>query len=430
VTSSPAYRWVVLLFGILAYATSHFSRQNYTGIQKFIQADFDLDRGALGLLGASFFYAYAVFQMPWGIAADRFGSRAMATLGILLTAATMVGFATSESQAALLFWRAAAGIAGAAAYVSVAGGLARWFSPRERGFSQAAFGGMGGALGEGAAFFLLPLLAISFASGWREATNTVAIAIAAMGVLCLVFLRSAPPGEAATTRKPFEWTLLGDPRLWCFTALFSGFIIGTRLSQAWISVYLADVYASAHGFDTNAAIVAGGVFATIGFSFVGRGLGLPLAGKLSDLLVARGVQRTVVVIGWLVLAVVLFQLLAMRVTALWLLAGVAVLVGIAVNCFTLITASVSDTYGPQKTAAVTGFINMVAQLVGATALAGSGYIGVFMSGGDTGALAEYKGVWMSGVVMVAAMTVIGSAIYVAVRHRPALTSPAGAAIVP
>ena len=74
-TTSSAYRWVVLLFGILAYGTSHFSRQNYTGIQKFMQADFDLDRGAIGLLGASFFYAYAVFQMPWGIAADRFGSR-------------------------------------------------------------------------------------------------------------------------------------------------------------------------------------------------------------------------------------------------------------------------------------------------------------------------------------------------------------------
>ena len=108
--SGTAYRWVILFFGILAYATSHFSRQNYTGIQKFIQADFQLDRGAIGLLGASFFYAYAIFQMPWGIAADKFGSRAMATFGMLLTAATMVGFATSRSEEALLFWRAAAEI--------------------------------------------------------------------------------------------------------------------------------------------------------------------------------------------------------------------------------------------------------------------------------------------------------------------------------
>ena len=419
--AGSAYRWVILLFGILAYGTSHFSRQNYTGITKFIQADFDLDRGAIGLLGASFFYAYAVFQMPWGIAADKFGSRAMATFGMLLTAVTMAGFATSQSQEALLFWRAAAGIAGAAAYVSIAGGVARWFPAHERGFSQAAFGGMGGALGEGAAFFLLPVLAISFAAGWREATDTLAIGIAVVGLLCLVFLRSAPPGQAATTQTPFTWGMLSDPRLWCFAALFSGFIIGTRLSQAWISIYLSDVYAAAHGFETNAAVVAGGMFATVAFSFVGRGLGLPMAGKLSDALVERGVSRTVVVIGWLLLSIVLFQLLSMRVTALWILAIVAVLIGISVNCFTLITASVADTYGPQKTAAITGFVNMVAQLAGATALAGSGYFGVFMGSGDTDALAEYQGVWMSGVLMVTLATAIGVGLYLTQRSRAAAT---------
>ena len=34
-----------------------------------------LDRGTLGLMGSAFFYSYALFQMPWGIASDRFGSR-------------------------------------------------------------------------------------------------------------------------------------------------------------------------------------------------------------------------------------------------------------------------------------------------------------------------------------------------------------------
>jgi sugar phosphate permease len=407
----PSYRWVILLFGILAYATSHFARQNYTGIQRFMQADFELDRGALGLLGAAFFYSYALCQMPWGIAADKLGSRLATTVGILLTAGTMVGFATSQSEGALLFWRAAAGVAGAAAYVSIAGGVARWFPANERGFSQSAFGGMGGALGEGAAYFLLPVLAISFASGWRQATNMVALAIAAMGVLCLIFLRSAPPGQPATTKKPFAWRLLRDPHLWCYTALFAGFMVGTRTSQAWISIYMADVYAAAHGYETNAAVVAGGVFATVAFSFIGRGLGVPLAGKVSDVLVLRGISRTAVVIAWLVLVVGLFQLLSMQMTSLWLLALVAVLVGTSVNCFTLITASVSETYGPEKTASVTGFVNMCGQLVGATSLAWSGYLGIRLGGGDTGPLAEYQGVWLSGVLTVSVTTAIGAGIY-------------------
>ncbi|MBI2186842.1 MAG: MFS transporter [Acidobacteria bacterium] len=407
----PAYRWVILVFGILAYATSHFARQNYTGIQRFMQADFDLDRGMLGLLGAVFFYSYAICQMPWGIAADTFGSRSAATLGILLMAATMAGFATSQSETALLLWRAAAGVAAAAAYVSVSGGVARWFPPHERGFSQSAFGGMGGALGEGAAYFLLPVLAISFASGWRQATNTMAVALVAMGLLCFAFLRSAPPGQPATTKKPFAWRLLRDPYLWCYSTLFAGFMVGTRTGQAWIAIYLADVYSSAYGYETNAAVVAGGLFATVVYSLIGRGLGVPLAGRLSDALVERGISRMAVVLAWLVVIIAAFQLLSMQVTGLWLLAPIAALAGTSVNCFTLITASVSETYGPDKTASITGFVNMCGQLVGATSLAWSGYLGIAMRGGSSSPLAEYQGVWLSGVLSVAVMTAIGAGIY-------------------
>ena len=79
------YRWVILCVGILAYGTSQFSRSNFTGIQKFVAADLQLDKGALGLLASVFFYSYAFFQMPWGVASDRFGSRWVIGLGILPT---------------------------------------------------------------------------------------------------------------------------------------------------------------------------------------------------------------------------------------------------------------------------------------------------------------------------------------------------------
>src|SRR5262247_2564124 len=104
------YRWVILAVGIVAYGTSQFSRQNYAGVQKFIAADLHLDKGAIGLLGSAFFYAYALFQMPWGIASDRFGSRAVIGLGIFLTAGTMVGFAAGSTAESLMVWRALGGI--------------------------------------------------------------------------------------------------------------------------------------------------------------------------------------------------------------------------------------------------------------------------------------------------------------------------------
>ncbi len=410
-----SYRWVILGFAILAYGTSQFSRQNYTGVQKFIAEDLSLDRGTLGLMGSAFFYAYALLQMPWGIAADRFGSRSIIGLGILLTAVTMVGFATASSPESLIVWRILSGIATAAVYVPTAGMIARWFRDSERSFSQGTLGGVGGALGEGMAFFLLPVLAIYFASGWREGMNMIALVIAIMGLLCLVFLKSAPSGEVATTRKPFDASMLGDVQLWCYAFLYSAFVVGIRLTQAWIAVYAADVYIFERGMALNDAVVAGGLLALLAYSLTGRALGCPLAGKMSDALAARGISRTAVLFLWLVVGMALLQTLALGVTSLWAMAVVAALLGTSVNLFSLVPAAISETYGRQRTASLSSFTNMVAQLSGATALAVSGYVGISMNSQPGNALTEYRGIWLSGLAGMGIMTALGLAAYMALR---------------
>jgi MFS family permease len=402
--------------GILAYGATQFARQNYAGVQMFIGADLGLDRAALGLLGSVFFYTYALSQMPWGVAADKFGSRWVAGLSVLLTAGSMAGFATSATEGQLLFWRAVAGFAGAAIYVAMAGGLARWFTERERGLSQGTFGGVGGALGEGTAFFLLPVLSVYFASGWRQGTVMVAAAIAAIGVFCLIGLRSAPPGQPATTRRPFEWALLADPLLWRYTFLFSGFVVAIRVVQPWIAVYAADVYIARRGLSVEDAVIAGGLLALMAYSVMGRGLGCAVAGRASDALMKRGVSRVVLVMGWLVTAVVLLQLLVVEAVPTWALGVVAFGLGVSVNSFPLVTAAISEAYGPARTASIVSFVNTFAQLAGATALALSGYIGVSLSAGAGHSLSEYRGIWLSAMAGVIGMMVLGAAAY-AVQQR-------------
>jgi MFS family permease len=412
-----SYRWVILVVAMFAYATSQFSRQNYSGVQKFIAQDLALDKAALGLLGSVFFYTYALCQMPWGIASDRFGSRWMTALGILLTAAAMAGFATGQTEASLLFWRALAGVGGAAVYVSLAGGLARWFPPSERGFSQAALGGAGGALGESSAYFLLPLISIYFVSGWRQGMNVMALAIAAMGVVCLLFLRSPPATAHDTIARPFSLSLLRDPQLWSYTLLFSAFIIGIRVVQPWIALYAADVYIARHGLDINAAVLGGGTLVIVAYSLLGRGVGCPLGGKLSDALLRRGMSRSLLAIAWLLLAIGLFRLLAAELTATWSLGVVACLLGASINLFPLISAAISETYGPERTASVVSFVNTVAQLAGATALAMSGYIGMSLSTQPGHGLAEYRGVWLTATVAVGLVTLLGAAVHLAIATR-------------
>ena len=388
------YRWVVLILGMLAYTTSYFARSNYTGIAKLVSADFALDKGSIGLLGSVFLYTYALSQIPWGIASDRWGSRRAVSIGVLLTGATLWGFAQSTSFNQLLFWRAVNGIAAGSVYVVMAGALSRWFSPKERGFAQTTFAAVGGTAGEGTANFVVPYLAITFAGGWRHSTEFVAVLIAAIAVACVLFIRSAPPGQQPTERKPFDWALARNLRLWCFTIVYSGSIISLRVLPPWLPIYAADIYLR-RGMALEKAILAAGILSTL--YLVGRLVGPPIVGLLSDRLAARGVTRNAVAIGFLFLTAMLFQLMPLGVGSTPLLGLIAFAMGIAINLYPIVTTAVSETFGTGTTSSVMGFVSMFSQFAGASALLMSGYLGVALSSAPGNALEEYRGIWLVGI---------------------------------
>ena len=390
-----AYRWVILIFGMLAYTTSYFARSNYTGIAKFVSADFGLDKGAIGLLGSVFLYTYALSQLPWGIASDRWGSRKAIGIGVFLTGATLWGFANSANFNQLLFWRAANGIAAASVYVVMAGALARWFSPRERGFGQSCFAAVGGTAGEGTANLIVPYIAVSFAAGWRQSTEILAALIAVIAIACFAFHRSAPPGEQATERKPFDWSLAKNAHLWGLILVYSGSIIAIRILPPWLPIYAADIYIS-RGMTVEKAVIAAGILSTL--YLAGRLIGVPLTGFLSDRLLKRGISRNSLAIGFLLLSAVLFQLMPLGIRSTVTLAVIAFMMGVSINMYPLVTAAVSEAFGSQRTSSVMGFLNTFAQLSGASALLVSGYLGIALSSTPGNVLAEYRGIWMVGIV--------------------------------
>src|SRR5213596_1632733 len=337
-----AYRWIILIFGMLAYTTSYFARTNYTGIAKFVSADLGLDKASLGVMGSVFLYAYALAQMPWGFASDRWGSRKAIGLGVFLTAITLWGFATSGSFNNLLFWRASNGIAAAAVYVAMAGALSRWFAPKERGFCQSIFAAVGATIGEGTANLIVPYLAINVASGWRQSTEILAAIIAAVAIACVGFLRSAPAGQQATERKPFDWKLGKNVQLWCFILVYSGSIISIRILPPWLPIYAADIYIS-RGMPLERAVIAAGILSTL--YLAGRVVGVPLIGFMSDRLLARGISRNSLAIGFLLLTAVLFQLMPLGIRSTIVLGGIAFVMGISINVYPLVTTAVSETFG-------------------------------------------------------------------------------------
>jgi MFS family permease len=380
---------------MLAYTTSYFARTNYTGIAKFVSADLHLDKGALGLMGSVFLYAYALAQLPWGVASDRWGSRRAVGVCIFLTAATLFGFATGTTFNQLLFWRVANGAAAAGVYVVMAGALSRWFSPKERGFCQSVFAAVGATVGEGTANLIVPYIAINIAAGWRPSTQILAGVIAAIGVACIVFLRSAPPGQPPTERKPLDWKTVKDLQLWSFILVYSGSIIALRILPPWLAIYAADIYLS-RGMPLEKAVIAAGILSTV--YLAGRLVGVPLCGFASDRLMSRGISRKFLAVGFLLLTAALFQLLPLGINSTATLGLIAFLMGISINMYPLVTTAVSETFGAQKTSSVMGFLNTFAQLSGATALLASGYLGIALNSAPGNTLEEYRGIWLVGIV--------------------------------
>jgi MFS family permease len=80
------------------------------------------------------------------------------------------------------------------------------------------------------------------------------------------------------------------------------------------------------------------------------------------------------------------------------LSFIAFLMGISINMYPLVTAAVSETFGPEKTSSVMGFLNTFAQLSGATALLVSGYLGIALNSAPGNTLEEYRGIWLVGLV--------------------------------
>jgi len=399
---------------MLAYTTSYFARTNYTGIAKFVSADLHLDKAALGVMGSVFLYAYALAQLPWGVASDRWGSRKAVGVCVFLTALTLFGFATSLTYHQLLFWRVANGAAAAGVYVVMAGALARWFSPKERGFCQGVFAARGANVGEGAAHLIVPYLAIHVASAWRPSTEIVAGIIAVIGVACVIFLRSAPPGQPAIERKPLDWATVKDLRLWSFIFVYSGSIIAIRVLPPWLPIYAADIYIS-RGMPLEKAVIAAGVLSTL--YLAGRLIGVPACGFVSDRFTSRGISRMSLAIGFLLLTAVLFQLMPLGIRSTAVLALIAFLMGISINMYPLVTTAVSETFGAQKTSSVMGFLNTFAQLSGATALLVSGYLGIALNSAPGNTIEEYRGIWLVGIVGCLASAAIGVGILLATKIR-------------
>ena len=159
------YKWVVLIVCILIYSGGNLVRWNYTGISSYLVTEWGIGKPEIGLMGAAYFYAYALGQSPWGSLTDLWGGRKVIPIGIGITGFFFCLFAVADSYNQALVIRTLMGFVGAATFIPCMAILTRWFSKKERGLTLSLFSGLGAGMGEVWSFLLMPLISLYMAGG-------------------------------------------------------------------------------------------------------------------------------------------------------------------------------------------------------------------------------------------------------------------------
>src|SRR5579864_4807658 len=123
-----------------------------------IAKDLGFSPSRMGLVFGIFSLAYALGQTPWGMAADRFGSRGIVTAAICCWSAFTALTGTARSLVSMLAIRFTFGGLEAALSPATAAAFTRWTPVSERSTSFGAYlggGRLGAALTPPVAVFLL-----------------------------------------------------------------------------------------------------------------------------------------------------------------------------------------------------------------------------------------------------------------------------------
>jgi len=263
-----------------------------------IAHEFQLTPAIQGLILSSFFWAYALLQIPGGWLIDRYGPRRVIgwSTGLWGVFQTVAAFATGGLS--LIFARVALGAAEAPLFPAGGKLNSLWLASSERG-RGAVLMDCGGPLGVALGGLLIAYLIAVFGS-WRTAFFIAGIATLAMAWLAWRYLRDDPaihPGVNAAelarinegrSTSVAEAAKAGVQGLGIARRSLAGILLGRA---SWAMVFFGlltwgpSYLAQARGFDIK------GIGAATFVIFLCGAAGSLVGGFLCDLLVRKGVRR-------------------------------------------------------------------------------------------------------------------------------------------
>ncbi|HDR8937382.1 MFS transporter [Burkholderia vietnamiensis] len=198
----PAHRWRVLAAGVAANMSFSAAAAGIPTTAVWMRSAYCLDNAALGLVLGALGFGVALSELPWGIAADRFGDRRVLLTGLVATAAmlaVMVAAIVPSAHAVPPLLRVVAamccvGLLGGSVNGSSGRAVMRWFGERERGLAM-SIRQTAVPLGGGVGAALLPALASH--AGFAAVYGALMLLCAVSAALTWRWLHEPPVGVVA-----------------------------------------------------------------------------------------------------------------------------------------------------------------------------------------------------------------------------------------
>ena len=348
-------RWgiIVLAAVSLTYFTENFLRSAPSALTPILMDELGLTYAMAGLLISSYFFLYAVMQLPAGILSDRLGPRR-----------TIIGFTVFTVLGALLFYFVSSlelllaaqllmGLGSSVFYINAVQIVSRWFPPDRQASAIGILSATSG-LGSFAAYMGFPL-ASAYIGGWRPLYLICSLLMVASFAANLLVLRDSPQKEGSNPnpKDASLWASLGkvfgERRIY---PILAGYVLicCNWVFLSWLPQFLTDV----KGFQyVDVGLVSSA--ATI--------MGIPgciLIGVVSD----RLRRRKLPLIAFSMAAAVLLALfLALPAGAPILLFAIAAgALGFAYSQWVLFISMVPEALPPETAGIALGLLNGVGTL--------------------------------------------------------------------
>ena len=275
-------KWIIFIVVSLGYILVYFHRFCAGIVAQDMMSDLNTGGALIGLLGALYFYPYAIMQIPSGVFSDTIGPRKTITYFFIIAiiGSFIMGFSFNIWTA--LIGRTLVGIGVSMLFVPTMKILTNWFSEKEFAVVTGVFIAVGSI---GTLLATSPLALLSSIVGWRFVFIIIGIATLLITILIWTIVRDSPAHhnkdlkkievaerEIHQIKKSMK-SVLRNPHFWaiaiCFFSLFGVYFTITGL---WGVPYLMHIY----GFTkTNAGNIVS-LFA------LGMIIGNPLFGFLSE----------------------------------------------------------------------------------------------------------------------------------------------------